>query len=120
MKTTIFITLSMVVGLFCTTHPSSFSLDKKDIKQIDYRGIVCVQYNASWNSSNKYHQIPGIKNYYVDIESDLTARKRLNIKSLPTLIVYKDGKEVKRIEGNIMMKIDMPVHVVKQQINEIH
>lgn len=119
MKTTIFITLSMVVGIFCTTHPSSIA-SEKDVKQIDYRGIVCVQYNATWNSLNKYQSIPGIKNYYIDIESDLTARKRLNIKSLPTLIVYKDGKEVKRIEGNIMMRIDVPVHVVKQQINEIH
>jgi hypothetical protein len=108
----------MVVGVFCTTYPASHS--EKDIKQIDYRGIVCVQYNANWNNLNRYQQIPGIKNYYVDIETDLTARKRLNIKSLPTLIVYKDGKEVKRIEANIMMKIDTPVQVIKQQINEIH
>lgn len=118
MKTSIFITLSMVLGVFCTTYPSSYS--EKNIKQIDYRGIVCVQYNAGWNQSNRYQQIPGIKNYYIDIETDLTARKRLNIRSLPTLIVYKDGKEVKRVEANIMMKIDMPVNVIKQQINEIH
>jgi thioredoxin 1 len=33
-------------------------------------------------------------------------KNKMNIKSLPTIIIYENGKEVKRIDGGVLFKIN--------------
>ncbi|MGD9893161.1 MAG: thioredoxin family protein [Dehalococcoidia bacterium] len=39
--------------------------------------------------------------YRVDIDQDLTAAERFNVKSLPTVLVLRAGTEVERLDGLI-------------------
>lgn len=119
MKTTIIAISAAIAGIMCTTYESSQNLAKECLKkQIDYRGLVCVQYNADWNAQNRYPDVPGMKNYYVDISKDPQQKEKMKIKTLPTLVFLKDGKEIKRIDGGLMFKITMPAQAIKSQLNE--
>ena len=40
------------------------------------------------------------KSYKVDVEKHEEANKYFSITQTPTFVIYKDGKEVKRIEGD--------------------
>ena len=68
---------------------------------------VKVRYfNAEWNEANQCNWIKDIvnaKSYRIDLESQTA--KDYKIKVLPTLIVFNDGEEIKRFEGNISFKI---------------
>ena len=120
MKATIIALTCAIAGIMCTTYVPQSEKPHAEYSQqpIDYRGIVCVQYNAEWNSQHRYPNIPGIKNYYIDIAKESQHKERCRIKTLPTLIFFKDGKEFKRIDGGIMFKIDVPVEQLKKQIDE--
>lgn len=39
------------------------------------------------------------KAFKVDVDAYPTAREFFDIKSTPTVVVYKDGKELKKVEG---------------------
>ena len=65
-------------------------------------GLVVLQINADFNKNNTIN-LNGLKDckvYYMDI----TNANNLNVKVVPTIIIF-DGKEKKRIEANIMMKL---------------
>ena len=120
MKTTLIAIGCAVAGIMCTPaiidEPTSGIV--KSSTQIDFKGIVCVQYNADWNAQNRYPDIPGVKNYYVDISRDPSQKDRMKIKTIPTLVFFKDGKEFKRVDGGLMFKITAPVQQIKSQMNE--
>lgn len=118
MKATIFAIVCAVGGLMCTTLGPDTAQSPQIKQQIDYRGVVCVQYNAEWNVANRYPSVPGLKNYYIDISKDPQHKEKCKIKSLPTLIFYKDGKEFKRVDGGLAFKITAPVMEIKKQIDE--
>ena len=69
-------------------------------------GISVVEFYADWNKDNKCNwiaDIAGAKSYRVDLNSE-TARN-YNIDVLPTLILFNDGTEVYRFEGNLSFKL---------------
>ena len=69
-------------------------------------GISVVEFCAEWNEANQCNWIKDIvnaKSYRIDLESQTA--KDYKIKVLPTLIVFNDGEEIKRFEGNISFKI---------------
>ena len=51
---------------------------------------------------NKVEQKHKIKFYAVDADSFITQCKRFNISSVPTVIIIKDGREIKRINGMVL------------------
>jgi|TARA_R100000231_G_C5214550_1_gene131550 thiol-disulfide isomerase/thioredoxin len=70
-----------------------------------------VQVNASWNFANRL-DIAKLKDCYI-AEVDLTNKtigaviqKEWGIKVVPTIIIFQNGKEVKRFEAGISMKFD--------------
>ena len=40
----------------------------------------------------------------VDIDLNKELAKKYNVRSIPTIIVFKDGSEVKRVTGNVSLK----------------
>jgi hypothetical protein len=71
------------------------------------QGLWVVQYNASFNKKNDYawQNSAFVRYHYVDLDKRPEFKKLANIHSLPTLILYKDGKEVKRWEADITFKL---------------
>ena len=70
-----------------------------------------VQVNASWNFQNRL-KIEKLKDCYI-AEIDLANKqigaviqKEWKIKVVPTIIIFKNGTEIKRFEPGISMRFD--------------
>jgi len=71
-------------------------------------GICAVKFGASWCAPCKSlepkiekmeEEFPNIKFYSVNVEDDPGMAKKYQIRSLPTVILLMDGKEVNRVIG---------------------
>ena len=73
-------------------------------------GKNIVQINYEWNKPNTYpwRNVPGIKYYYISLDKFPELKSKMRITSVPTILVLENGREVKRIEGGVMMKISVP------------
>lgn len=80
-----------------------------------------VHINAEFNKSNDWYgleSLDGVKVYNGYLESNPKMKERYNITKVPTLILYIDGKETKRWEGGLDMKLHATVSEVQEQINK--
>lgn len=73
-------------------------------------GKNIVQLNYDWNKVNTYpwKQTPGVKYYYLSLDKFPELKNKMKITSVPTIIVLESGREIKRFEGGMMMKIGVP------------
>ena len=73
-------------------------------------GRCVVQINSDWNKQNNYRwmNVPSVKYYYLSLDKFPELKNKIRIKSVPTIIVLQDGKEVKRFEGGLMMQVATP------------
>ena len=83
--------------------------------------ICVVEFNASWNETNDtkwLHKLSdvGTKRIFIDKGS---WQKDFSIVVTPTIIIFVDGKEVKRYQANIMMVIEETQKIVQDKIDEI-
>ena len=70
------------------------------------KDVVAVEFWADWNKTNEcfwLEEISDAKIYRIDLESQTA--EDYGIKVLPTLIVFNNGEEVKRFEGNISFQL---------------
>lgn len=74
-----------------------------------YKGLWAVQYNAKFNSVNDYKWKPSaqIRYHYIDLDKNPEFKKVSNIKSVPTIIIYRNGVELKRYEAGLLMKLNI-------------
>jgi thioredoxin 1 len=73
------------------------------------KGVTLIEFNASWCAPCKAQEpiIKKLKNLYqnkasiveIDIDEHRDLATRYMVQSIPTLILFKDGKEVKRFVG---------------------
>ena len=66
--------------------------------------IVVTHFNADWNDPNKVAYIgklTGCEILYVDIAKSPKLQEKHEIVVVPTVIIYKDGEEVKRFQADI-------------------
>jgi hypothetical protein len=73
-----------------------------------------VQQNANWNKVNTVKNIESIPNCLY-IYEDVTNNSKLRCK-LPCISLYKGSKLLYRWEGNIMMRNNVTVEMIQQQI----
>ena len=81
-------------------------------------GVVIVEVNSDFNSKNSVSflsQLKDCKAYRIDISN----AKALEVKTIPTLIVFDSGQEKGRFEANIMMECEATFDKVQNSINEI-
>ena len=104
-----------LLGLFLWQSPlysQSINLDNfQDIQLMSNEYCAVVQVNASWNYQNRL-RIEKLKDCFI-AEVDLSNKQigaviqnEWNIKTVPTIIIFKNGKEVKRFEAGISMRFD--------------
>ena len=107
------LSLCLLLGLSSTwLHSQSVNLDNfQAIQLMSLEECAVVQVNASWNFANR-SDIAKFKDCYI-AEVDLTNKtigaviqKEWSIKVVPTIIIFQNGKEVKRFEAGISMKFD--------------
>src|SRR5210317_139634 len=104
----------LVLGLSTSSlYSQSVSLDSfQDVQLLNVQNCSVVQVNASWNYGNRVKIEQLNKLCYIaeiDIEDKTigaTIVKEWGIEVVPTIIVLKEGKEIKRFVPGISMKFD--------------
>jgi thioredoxin 1 len=79
--------------------------------------IEVLKFSASWCGpcrvlAQTLKDVEGITN--IDIDKDMETARKYGIRSVPTLVFLKDGKEVHRQSGN------MPLQMYQNILNEIN
>jgi len=79
--------------------------------------IEVLKFSANWCSpckilANTLKDVVGITN--IDIEQDIETAVKYNVRSVPTLVFLRDGKEVHRVSGS------MPLEKYKAIVTEIN
>lgn len=86
----------------------AFSLCSFASSTISKRGVVLVHYNASFNSANNYVDVIKIKDakiFKASIDNNAALKQDERIRSVPTLVLYKNGKEITRWEAGINLSL---------------
>ena len=91
---------------------------KKEIS----RGIVVVEFWASWNSTNEcvwLSKLSECEVYRVDIGKYMDIQTKYDISAIPTLIVFNNGNIEKQFDPNIMFQLEASKNDVQDVIDEI-
>ena len=104
--------LVLGLGLFTSSlYSQSINLDSfQEVQLLNVQNCAVVQVNASWNYANRVDIQELSKLCYiaeVDIENKNIGAvivKEWEISVVPTIIVLRNGEEVKRFEPGISMK----------------
>ena len=105
-----------LLGLFLWQSPlysQSVNLENfQQIQALNVQNCAVVQVNAAWNYQNRVKIEKLAKLCYV-AEVDLSNKqigaviqKEWNIKVVPTIIIFENGKETMRYEPGISMRFD--------------
>lgn len=91
-------------------------------EKIKTKGIALIEYNAKFNESNAYSDIKRVKDVKVIslwIDDDASLKSDEGIRSVPTMILYKNGKEVKRWEAGLSMSLDVPYIEIQKEVDKL-
>tara|TARA_R110002020_G_scaffold4711_9_gene20522 strand:+ start:4984 stop:5349 length:366 start_codon:yes stop_codon:yes gene_type:complete len=85
-------------------------------------GVTVVEFWADWNSKNECTWLENIEDaevYRIDLNTDAAKDNKITV--LPTVIVFNDGEEIKRFEGDISFSLclEETPKKVQKQINEL-
>ena len=84
--------------------------------------VKVTHYNADWNAANKVEwldKLTDCKIKYIDIVEDPKIQKKQEIVVVPTIVVYKDGVEVKRYQADISFTMKATRKEVQEYIDEL-
>jgi len=84
--------------------------------------VVVTEFNAGWN---KEHSVKWIKDLEdcditrVDIAKYPKIQKKHKIVVVPTIVIFKDGEEMKRYQADISFSIKATKKEIQDYINEL-
>jgi hypothetical protein len=84
-------------------------------------GVQVVHFNAGWNSAADVKWIGDLENCKVkkcDIATDTKAQDKWEIVVVPTIIVFKDGEEVKRFQADISFSMKATLEDVQEVVDD--
>ena len=116
----LFILGMLVTSLFGQVR----ELTDKNFDRATSRGLVAVEFWASWNEANKVSILDewdtfDAKVYRVNIDSYTGIQTKNNVVILPTIIFYDDGKEVKRLQGDMSFSLKVTTKQLDDIVDEI-
>ena len=84
--------------------------------------IVIIHFNAEWNDKNKVewvNKLTDCKIKYIDISVNTEAQNKHEIVVVPTIVIYKDGEDVKRLQADISFAIKATREELQEYIEEL-
>jgi len=90
------------------------------------RGMVVVEYYASWNKANIVTLLDEWDNFEVnrvcrlDVEKYDKIMTSQNVVVLPTIIFYLDGEEAGRLQGNMKFQLETTTKELDKMVEEIY
>ena len=106
--------LLLVVG-FCWSSPLLYGQATLDsLQQVQFLSqnvCVVIQVNADWNKSASidFGHMDNCQWFHASIDNKdygAAIAKEWNIKSVPTIIMFEKGKEIKRFEAGLSFSMD--------------
>ena len=115
MKTLLSMATAGIVAFFTVLFFSAETAQPGNPKLDLNQPLVVVQFNATFNAVNTYKGLETLKvpYTYLEVDKQPMLKAQHKIKSLPTIIIFKQGKEVKRWEGDVMLKLSTPLNIIK-------
>jgi thiol-disulfide isomerase/thioredoxin len=87
-----------------------------------YGQIVVTHFNAEWNEPNKVKFIGDLTDceiVYVDIAASPKLQAKHEIIVVPTVVIFKDGEEVKRFQADISFAMKATREDMQTEIDEL-
>jgi len=84
--------------------------------------IVVTHFNAEWNDPNKVAYIGKLTDcdiVYVDIAKSPKLQEKHEIIIVPTVVIFKDGEEVKRFQADISFSMKATRKEMQEAIDEL-
>ena len=84
--------------------------------------IVVTHFNAEWNNPNKVKYIGELTDcdiVYVDIAVAPKLQTKHEIIVVPTIVIFKDGEEVKRYQADISFSMKATREEIQDYIDEL-
>ncbi len=84
--------------------------------------VVVTHFNAEWNDPNKAEWIGELEECditYVDIAVSPKIQKKHKVVVVPTIIIFKDGEEVKRWQADLSFKMIATKEELQEYIDEL-
>ena len=84
--------------------------------------VVVTHFNAEWNKHNKTDWVDSLKGCvitYVDIAGSPKIQKKHKVTVVPTIIIFKDGEEMKRWEADLSFKMLATRKELQKYVNEL-
>ena len=112
--------LFMVLILMTSKGFSQDFIHQDDFKKKTSQGVVLVEFWAEFNAINQVNlkKLYDCKKYRVDMSTDPNLMVTHKIMAVPTVILYHNGKEVKRFLPSLMMKLDAEIKDIQAVIDE--
>ncbi|RPG62535.1 MAG: thioredoxin [Flavobacteriaceae bacterium TMED238] len=82
--------------------------------------ITTVHFNYKWNNQNSYRGLDRLKStkvQYANVEDQKDIIKK-SIKSVPTIIIYKNGTPIAKFEAGLTMIISVKLDSIQAIINK--
>ena len=83
--------------------------------------VVVTQFNADWNSTNDvewFQKLNDCELAKVDIVKETKLQEKHKIVIVPTIIIFKDGEEIKRYQADLSFKMLATRKEIQEFINE--
>ena len=105
-------------------EPKIKELGEKSFKVATRSGITIVEYWASWNILNRVAILDSIdiedaKIYRVNIDTSPKVTAKQKIVVVPTIIIYDDGIEYKRLQADLTFKLIVKKKDLQIVVDEI-
>ena len=83
--------------------------------------VEAKYFNAEWNKANDVEWFMGLEDCetkgITDIGKDKEAQTKYKIAVIPTIIIFKDGEEVKRFQADLSFKMLATREEVQEEIH---
>ena len=115
----------LILGMLVTSLFSEVrELTDENFDRATKRGLVVVEFWASWNEVNKVTILDEWDNfdakvYRVNIDLYPKVQVDNEVVILPTIIIYDDGKEVKRLQGDMSFSLKVTTKQLDKIVDEI-
>lgn len=87
-----------------------------------YGQVVVTHFNAEWNDPNKAEWIGNLEECeitYINISKSPEIQKEHKVVVVPTIIIFKDGEEVKRWQADLSFKMVATREELQEYIDEL-
>ena len=92
------------------------------ICQSTFGQIMVTHFNAEWNDPNKAEWVGELEECeitYIDIAASPKIQKKHKVIVVPTIIIFKDGEEVKRWQADLSFKMIVTREELQDYIDEL-